>query len=142
MYYFKYPSLNHQNKSNSKSPGWISCEDYHSSRTESLTTSLEIWNDVFLHTANNVKDDIAIILISTQGLFESANDLEYSLKIFLLGTLLSSIQVINLPDFLGEGRQKYFYLANRLKEYNASKNKGINKENFAGAKTLWNSLVS
>ena len=124
MFLSQYPSLNHQNETASNPTGWIGYNDVLHSSIACGTISLEIWNDVFLNTATNPKDEIAIILMNTHGLFDRNASSDDSLKVFLLGSLLSSIYVLNYPDFLASDRKVYLKNADKLKSYNAPQNKG------------------
>jgi len=125
LFLFQYPSLNHQNETTSNATGWIGYDEGLPSGISCGSISLEIWNDVFLHTAEDSKDDIAIILMNTHGLFDQNASSDNSLKVFLLGSLLSSIYVLNFPDFLGSDRKIYLKNANKMKSYNAPQNKGL-----------------
>jgi len=137
LFLSQYQSLYHQNETASNVTGLI--DEGLPSDTASGAISLEIWNDVFLHTAKDSKDDIAIILMNTHGLFDRNASSDNSLKVFLLGSLLSSIYVLNFPDFLENVTNKYLEHANKLKKYDASKSKGISKDHFM---IFWDSLVS
>ncbi|CAO1444180.1 unnamed protein product [Diamesa hyperborea] len=59
------------------------------------TSGIIIWSDVFLHT--NEKDEkVAIVLMDTQGLFDVKTLSNEGSIILALGTMLSSIQILNL----------------------------------------------
>lgn len=55
---------------------------------------IEFWSDIFLHT-NDTGHEIAILFMVSRGLF---NQLTYpnDLKVFLLPSFISSIQIFNL----------------------------------------------
>ncbi|XP_070497414.1 putative leucine-rich repeat-containing protein DDB_G0290503 isoform X2 [Chironomus tepperi] len=89
--YGKYPSLYQKNQNRRK---------YVQSSIPTSSASLEMWNDVFLYTTKD-NDDIAIVLMNIQGLL--GNNFYNCLKIYLISTLISSIQVINVPDILTRG---------------------------------------
>lgn len=55
---------------------------------------IEFWSDVFLHT-NDAGDDIAILFMISRGLFNTFSQTD-DLKIFVLPSLISSIQIFNL----------------------------------------------
>ncbi|XP_070497363.1 uncharacterized protein [Chironomus tepperi] len=90
--YGKYQSLYQKNQNRRKY--------VQSSTLTSGSASLEMWNDVFLHTSKD-NGDIAIVLMNIQGLF--GNHFYNCLKIYLISTLMSSVQVINVPDILTQG---------------------------------------
>lgn len=74
-----------------------------------------IWSDVFLYDAQN-GEKVAIFIMDTQGLFDlTISDLrspaEENAIIFLLTTLVSSIQIINLRERLQEVQISYLQTA-------------------------------
>ena len=75
------------------------------------TTGIIIWNDVFLHTDDDTGEDIAIILMDTQGLFDNETTPIDNSRIFALGTLISSIQVLNLSGVIQEDQLQYLQFA-------------------------------
>lgn len=66
------------------------------------TTGIKIWSDVFLYEDPSTGDEIAIIIMDTQGLFDSETSTEGNARIFSLGTLISSVQVLNLMQIIQE----------------------------------------
>ena len=66
------------------------------------TTGIKIWSDVFLYEDPRTGDKIAIIIMDTQGLFDDKTTVEGNARIFSLGTLISSIQVLNLMQIIQE----------------------------------------
>jgi len=70
------------------------------------TSGIIIWNDAFLHTDAN-GEKVAIIVADTQGLFESGTLPIDDSRIFALGTLISSILVLNLFDVVQENQLEY-----------------------------------
>lgn len=69
------------------------------------TSGIIIWSDVFLHEAKNSR--LAIILMDTQGLFDTKTSPTENSRIFALGTLASSIQIFNLNDVILENQLEY-----------------------------------
>lgn len=69
------------------------------------TNGIIMWSDVFLHEAKNKK--LAIILMDTQGLFDTKTSPTENSRIFALGTLASSIQIFNLNDVILENQLEY-----------------------------------
>lgn len=69
------------------------------------TTGVMIWSDVFLYEKNNEKS--AILLMDTQGLFDTKTSPADNSRIFALGTLLSSVQIFNLNDVIQENQLEY-----------------------------------
>lgn len=70
------------------------------------TSGIIMWNDAFLHTDTN-GEKVAIIVVDTQGLFESGTLPIDDSRIFTLGTLISSILVLNLFDVVQENQLEY-----------------------------------
>lgn len=68
------------------------------------TSGIIIWSDVFLHTVPTTGEKIAIIVLDTQGLFDSRMTRQENAKIFSLGTLISSTQVFNLMQNVQENQ--------------------------------------
>lgn len=79
------------------------------SGTNRLTTGIAIWSDVFLHEENHEK--LAILLMDTQGLFDTKTSPADNSRIFSLGTLLSSKQIFNLNDVIQETQLEYLQVS-------------------------------
>ncbi|XP_070495273.1 putative leucine-rich repeat-containing protein DDB_G0290503 [Chironomus tepperi] len=112
-----------------------------SSTPTSGSASFEMWNDVFLYTSKD-NGDIAIVLMNIRGLFGIViNNLHprYCLKMFQLASIISSIQVINIPDFKKDKRWTYLNVASILKEYFDSISKGIkgSSKDFRASLKFW-----
>lgn len=73
------------------------------------TTGVMIWSDVFLHDGYNEK--LAILLMDTQGLFDTKTSPAENSRIFALGTLLSSKQIFNLNDVIQENQLEYLQVS-------------------------------
>ena len=80
-----------------------------------VTSGITMWNDVFLHTLNGEK--IAIVVMDTQGLFDNQTTEQDNSKIFSLGTLLSSIQVLNLSRQIQEDQLNYLRFATEFASF-------------------------
>lgn len=90
-----------------------------------VTSGITMWNDVFLHTLNGEK--IAIVVMDTQGLFDNETTEQDNSKIFSLGTLLSSIQVLNLSRHIQEDQLNYLRFATEFASFT-----GIEGEKTSG----------
>lgn len=66
------------------------------------TTGIILWSDVFLHTVPTTGEKIAIIIMDTQGLFDNQTSPAGNARIFSLGTLISSMQMLNLMQLVQE----------------------------------------
>jgi atlastin len=80
-----------------------------------VTSGITMWNDVFLHTLNG--EEIAIVVMDTQGLFDNETTEQDNSKIFSLGTLLSSIQVLNLSRQIQEDQLNYLRFATEFASF-------------------------
>jgi atlastin len=74
--------------------------------TKRDTNGVILWSDIFLHEIKNGKK-LAIILMDTQGLFDTITSPTDNSRIFALGTLASSIQIFNLNDVIQENQLEY-----------------------------------
>jgi atlastin len=81
------------------------------------TSGIVMWNDAFLHTDENSGDDLAIVVMDTQGLFDNETTSVDNSRIFALGTLISSIQVLNLLNIIQEDQLQYLEFATKFAKY-------------------------
>lgn len=87
------------------------------------TTGVNMWSDVFLHevkTASGRTEKIAIILLDTQGLFDTQTSAADNSRIFALGTLISSIQIFNLNDVIQENQLNYLQMATDYAQFHTN----------------------
>ncbi|XP_031631878.1 atlastin-like [Contarinia nasturtii] len=73
------------------------------------TIGIWIWSEVFTHEYSN-GEKVAIILIDTQGIFDSKSSIHDCTVIFALSTLLSSVQCYNLMQNIKEDDLQYLDL--------------------------------
>lgn len=66
-----------------------------------VTTGIHMWNKVFMHDFQDGRK-VAIIVIDTQGTFDSKSTMQDCTTIFALSTLLSSVQILNLMNNIQE----------------------------------------
>ncbi|XP_070492922.1 atlastin-like [Chironomus tepperi] len=133
--YAHFPSIKNPERSTSSSfkndPNWMGPPNEPlkgfswKAGSSRVTSGIIMWNDVFLHTLNN--EEIAIIIMDTQGLFDNETTDQDNSKIFSLGTLLSSIQVLNLSRQIQEDQLSYLRFATEFANYT-----GIERENTKG----------
>jgi atlastin len=69
------------------------------------TTGILMWNDVFLHDSQGEK--IAIVLMDTQGLFDTNTPAEINARIFSMSVLISSVQIFNIHQQIAENHLEY-----------------------------------
>jgi len=113
----QYPSINFPNKPVSNPSEWLG-DGYEPlkgfswrSDTIRVTTGLEVWSDVFLHTDETSGQEIAIFVMDTHGLFDKETSSMDNSRIFTLGTLISSIQVLNLSGVIQDDQLQYLQFA-------------------------------
>lgn len=64
------------------------------------TTGILIWSEIFYYNVNNRK--IAIILMDTQGTFDTESTLQDNITIFAFSSMISSIQIFNISKRIQE----------------------------------------
>ena len=106
------------------------------------TTGIVMWNDIFLHTVEKTGDKIAIVVMDTQGLFDNQSSPMDNSKIFALGTLISSIQVLNLSGVVQEDQLQYLQFATEFAKYASSSSQGVNGKCFQNLMFLIRDWVS
>ncbi|KAL1421934.1 hypothetical protein MTO96_003927 [Rhipicephalus appendiculatus] len=65
------------------------------------TTGILLWNEVFLMT-NSKGEEVAVLLMDTQGIFDCESTMKESTTIFSLSMLASSVQIYNLMSNIKE----------------------------------------
>lgn len=65
------------------------------------TTGIWMWSEIFTHVYEN-GDKVAIVLVDTQGIFDTRSNLKDSTTIFALSMLLSSVQCYNVMGNIQE----------------------------------------
>ncbi|XP_070501427.1 atlastin-1-like [Chironomus tepperi] len=138
--YAHFPSINNRSKSSQsyfrKDDNWMGKSNEplkgFSWRcgTERETIGIDIWSDVFLHTMDRTGEKIAIIVMDTQGLFDKHSSMKDNARIFALGTLISSIQVLNLKQQVQEDHLQYLQFATEFAKFNTKKNEKSNGNPF------------
>ncbi|KAG5668477.1 hypothetical protein PVAND_016416 [Polypedilum vanderplanki] len=124
--YANFKSLNNSNLSSTSS--WIGDKDEaltgFSWRSGSIrdTTGLSFWSDIFLHDEN-----LAILLVDTQGLFDPETSTEENAKILTLSTLLSSSLILNLNNVIQEDQLQYLQYATEFASLASSNNHNNSK---------------
>lgn len=132
----QYPSINHPNNPTSNPTNWMGQKEDplagFSWRPGSVrdTTGILIWNDVFLHTNRRTGEKIAIVVMDTQGLFDNKTTPLNNSRIFALGTLLSSIQMLNISGVIQEDQLQYLQFAAAFAKFAMSDNNKIDFKPF------------
>ena len=68
---------------------------------ERMTTGIWMYSEPFYHTGAN-GEEIAVLLVDTQGLFDNETSMTLTSCIFGLSTLMSSYQIYNVKERIGE----------------------------------------
>uniref|UniRef100_A0A0A9XY37 Atlastin n=1 Tax=Lygus hesperus TaxID=30085 RepID=A0A0A9XY37_LYGHE len=77
--------------------------------SERDTTGILMWSKIFLTTLKN-GEKVAIILLDTQGTFDSESTVRDCATVFALSTMISSIQIYNLSQNIQEDDLQHLQL--------------------------------
>jgi atlastin len=77
--------------------------------SDRVTTGLHMWGDVFLHDYPDGRK-VAILLMDTQGTFDSQSTVKDCATVFALSTMLSSVQIYNLSQNIQEDDLQHLQL--------------------------------
>ncbi|CAH4034175.1 unnamed protein product [Pieris brassicae] len=77
--------------------------------SERDTTGLLLWSQPFLTTLDN-GEKVAILLMDTQGTFDSESTVKDNATVFALSTMLSSVQIYNLSQNIEEDDLQHLQL--------------------------------
>ena len=117
---FQYESVGGNRPTDSNSNDWLGEDDEPligfetKNLTEKTTKGFWIWSDVFLCEVNG--DKIAILLMDTEGFSDHASEKENNKRIFALSTLISSVQIFNLCNYIDAHLLQYLRFATELME--------------------------
>lgn len=106
------------------------------------TTGIVMWNDVFLHTNERSGEKLAIVVMDTQGLFDNETSPMDNSRIFALGTLVSSIQVLNLSGVVQEDQLQYLQFATEFAKFASIDSQGTAGKPFQNLLFLIRDWVS
>ncbi|KAM4730433.1 atlastin-2 isoform 1-T2 [Anableps anableps] len=76
---------------------------------ERETTGIQVWNDVFVVEKPD-GSKVAVLLVDTQGAFDSQSTIKDSATVFALSTMTSSVQVYNLSHNIQEDDLQHLQL--------------------------------
>jgi atlastin len=125
----QYKSINYPANPLTNPTNWMGASDMPltgfswRSGTTRDTTGITVWNDVFLHEVPATGEKLAIIVMDTQGLFSNDTSPMDNSRIFALGTLISSIQLLNLNGVVQEDQLQYLQFATEYAKLAASDSK-------------------
>lgn len=78
-----------------------------------------MWSEVFLHDYSDGRK-VAIILLDTQGAFDSQSTVRDCATVFALSTMLSSVQIFNLSQNIQEDDLQHLQVGFFLERINLS----------------------
>lgn len=70
------------------------------SRTDTVTIGIHMWSEPFVVPVQG--KDVCVLVMDTQGLYDSEHSLKNTALIFALSTLTSSLQIFNLKEHIQE----------------------------------------
>ncbi|EZA62001.1 hypothetical protein DMN91_003442 [Ooceraea biroi] len=111
----KYPLHDDNDTLHSNIDTWLGAEDEPLSGfswrggSERDTTGILMWSKVYRATLPN-KEKIAVILMDTQGAFDSQSTVRDCATVFALSTMLSSVQIYNLSQNIQEDDLQHLQL--------------------------------
>uniref|UniRef100_A0A8C3G8C6 Atlastin-1 n=1 Tax=Cyclopterus lumpus TaxID=8103 RepID=A0A8C3G8C6_CYCLU len=82
--------------------------------SERETTGIQIWSEVFLVDKPDGRK-VAVLLMDTQGTFDSQSTLRDSATVFALSTMISSMQVYNISQNVQEDDLQHLQVTNTVK---------------------------
>jgi atlastin len=89
------------------------------SGTKRDTTGITFWSDVFLYDNPNGQK-LAVLVVDTQGLFDTETSTADNSKIFSLSSLMTSIQILNLQGLVQEDHLQYLQFATEFAKFTTS----------------------
>lgn len=105
----------HRNRIESIANDWLGDENERLSGfswrggSERDTTGILMWSEIFLHDYPN-GEKVAIILLDTQGTFDTQSTVKDCATVFALSTMLSSVQIHNLSRDIQEDDLQHLQL--------------------------------
>ena len=75
-----------------------------------MTTGIWMWSDPFIHFSSSLGKEVAILLIDTQGMFDNETTMNLTAQIFGISTLVSSFQIYNVQNSIGEDKLMHLAL--------------------------------
>ena len=136
VYFFQYKSVNNPSNEIQNYKNWMGTD------TEPLkgfswrlgskrdSTGIIMWSDIFLHTIATTGEKVAIIIMDTQGLFDNETSPADNSRIFALGTLISSIQILNLVGLIQEDQLQYLQFATEFAKFALQDSQGSEEKSF------------
>ncbi len=77
---------------------------------ERMTTGIWMWSEPFIQYSDAVGADVAVLLMDTQGMFDNESTMTLTAQIFGISTLVSSYQIYNVQNSIGEDKLQHLAL--------------------------------
>jgi atlastin len=100
----------------SRGEEWIGSDDepltgFHwKGGSERDTTGILMWSEPFIFKKPETKEEVAILLMDTQGAFDSQSTVKDCATVFALSLMISSIHVYNITQNLQEDDLQHLHL--------------------------------
>jgi atlastin len=78
--------------------------------SDRMTTGIWMWSEPFIRYSQSEGKDVAILLMDTQGMFDNESTMQLTAQIFGISTLVSSYQIYNVQNTLGEDKLQHLAL--------------------------------
>lgn len=75
-----------------------------------MTTGIWMWSEPFLYSPPNLGEQIAVLLMDTQGMFDNETTMTLTAQIFGISTLISSTQIYNIQNRISEDHLQHLAL--------------------------------
>ena len=75
-----------------------------------MTTGIWMWSEPFIHYSEEAGQEVAILLMDTQGMFDNETTMNLTAQIFSISTLVSSFQIYNVQNSIGEDKMMHLAL--------------------------------
>jgi atlastin len=77
---------------------------------ERMTTGIWMWSEPFTHYCAAAGKEVAVLLMDTQGMFDNETTMNLTAQIFGISTLVSSFQIYNVQNSIGEDKLMHLAL--------------------------------
>lgn len=75
-----------------------------------MTTGIWMWSEPFIHYSPVADTEVAVLLMDTQGMFDNETTMNLTAQIFGISTLVSSFQIYNVQNSIGEDKLMHLAL--------------------------------
>jgi atlastin len=75
-----------------------------------MTTGIWMWSEPFIHYSTKMEKKMAVLLMDTQGMFDNETTMSLTAQIFGISTLISSFQIYNVLNSIGEDKLQHLAL--------------------------------